>query len=120
MKLALKLASLIALVVIGTGPAIARPDLTAADVVSHQDYAADCDKKNIGKITKVDVITGKEIAKLTKGGMKVDPSKKFAVIYMQRGKVKDYFIEDWALAADVTGADLTSKLAGKPACLVIM
>ena len=66
----------------------------------------------------MDVISGKEVAKLTKGQMKVDPAKKFAVIYSQRGKIKTYDIAQATVAADVTGADLAAKLVGKPACVM--
>jgi hypothetical protein len=50
--------------------------------------------------------------------MKVDPTKKFVVIYSQRGKVKANDIPNATVAADVTSADLNAKMVGKPACVM--
>lgn len=81
MKVTLNLLGLTALFLIGTGSAVAGPDLSGDEFATR--YLATplgCAKNEIGKITKVDVVSGKEVAKLTKGQLKVDPTKKFAVI----------------------------------------
>lgn len=119
MKLASTIKGLIALVVVSSGSLFAASDLSAADIVSsQQSVVAACSKNEIGKITKVDVISGKEVAKLTKGQMKVDPTKKFVVVYSQRGKIKATDIPNATVASDLTAADLSAKLIGKPACVM--
>jgi hypothetical protein len=119
MKFARTINGLIALCLVSSGSVFAASDMSAADIVGNQrSEVATCSKNEIGKITKVDVISGKEVAKLTKGQMKVDPTKKFVVVYSQRGKIKATDIPNATVASDVTAADLSAKLIGKPACVI--
>lgn len=109
----------ITFIVISLNPAFAASPISATDIVSRQrEQASSCSNNETGKITKVDVISGREVARITKGQMKVDTSKKFVVIYAQRGKIKDFFIWKETVAADVTALDLSAKLVGKAECVM--
>lgn len=119
MKFSSVLVSHITFVVISLNPAFAASSLSATDIVRRQlQLASSCLNNETGKITKVDVISGKEVARITQGKMKVDASKRFLVIYAQRGKIKDFFIWQEAVAADVTAPDLSAKLVGKAECVM--
>lgn len=119
MKFSSVLVSHITFVVISFNPAFAASTLSATDIVSQQRAnGSSCAKNETGKITKVDVISGKEVARITKEQMKVDSSKRFVIIYSQRGKIKDYSIWQETVAADVTASDLSAKLVGKAECVM--
>lgn len=93
-------------------------DLSAAEVISRNlNNTAGCQAGEIGSITKVEVISGKQVGKLTRGGLKVDPAKMFVVVYSKRGKAQTYAVSPDPVTASVKGADLTAKLIGKPACV---
>lgn len=97
--------------------AASEPELSADEWLNRNRYLGDgCPQTDIGTITKVDVLTSKKILSLTKGQMKVPPSKLFPVMHYKLGKLQGFAIPNLNVALNVTGAKLITKMAGNPIC----
>lgn len=93
-------------------------EMTLADVIAKQSKSVTfCDAKEIGKITKVSLATGKKVAEITKGNMEVEAAKNFVVIKAKRGGLVNREIYQIPVSSEVTAKALSKELKGKPTCV---
>ena len=95
-------------------------DLSLDDIVKNQKMAASsCGKDEQAKISRAEVLSAKQVLKMTKGQASyVQTGKKYLAIYGDPKKKWQLNIGAQEVQDDLTSEAVTEKLKGMPECFV--